>query len=202
MNTEIRRRKGTGGTPLAEGTSTAGANSPLILDAGPALRETLDSALVNLHRSMEALRPALASLAQPINPEIVAGLQSTENAWRAIEAEFGMLTGNEVAELLGSKAQGRSSYAADKRKAGKLIGIRRRNALVYPGFQFDRSAGKVREAIPALVAVIREYERTEEDLAQWLCDPSGYLGGDRPVDHLNEPERVLAAAEGHYGVEW
>ncbi|MCW2135148.1 hypothetical protein [Arthrobacter sp. VKM Ac-2550] len=167
-----------------------------------ALQDVLDGALVNLHRSMEAIRPALASLPLPVSPEVVAGMQSTENAWRAIESEFGMLTGSQVGELLGSRASGRSSYASDKRKAGQLIGVRRRNALVYPGFQFDQEAGRIREVVPGLIAVIREHGRTDEDLAQWLCDPSGYLDGDRPVDYLDEPERMLAAAEGHYGVEW
>ncbi|NMR30920.1 antitoxin Xre/MbcA/ParS toxin-binding domain-containing protein [Crystallibacter degradans] len=74
--------------------------------------------------------------------------------------------------------------------------------MVYPGFQFDQDAGRIREAIPGLIAVIREYGRTDEDLAQWMCDPSGYLDGGRPADYLDEPERVLAATEAHYGIEW
>ncbi|NMR30921.1 hypothetical protein [Crystallibacter degradans] len=106
MNTEIHHRE----EPLR-------ANSA-------ALQDALDSALVNLHRSMDAIRPALASLPLPVSPQVMAGMQSTENAWRAIEAEFAMLTGSQVGELLGSRATGRSSYASDKRKAGQLIGVR------------------------------------------------------------------------------
>jgi hypothetical protein len=128
--------------------------------------------------------------------------KSTDNAWRSMEVEFGFLNGNHVAELLGSHARGRSSYAADKRRAGQLIGIKRHNALLYPGFQFDSSGGRIRAAIPQLIAVIRTYGRSEEDLAQWLCDPSGYFGGGRPVDYLSKPAEVVAAAQGHYGVEW
>ncbi|SDR07000.1 hypothetical protein SAMN04489742_3780 [Arthrobacter crystallopoietes] len=180
MNTEIHHRE-----------DQPGANSAAVQDS-----------LVNLHRSLDAIRPALASLPLPVSPEVMAGMQATENAWRAMEAEFGMLTGSQVGELLGSRASGRSSYPSGKRKAGKLIGVRRRNAVVYPGFQFDQDVGRIRDVIPGLIAVIRKHGRTEEDLAQWLCNPSGYLDGDRPVDHLGEPERVLGAAEGHYGVEW
>lgn len=164
--------------------------------------EEYEAAVRNMHRSLAALRPALAALTVPVSPEMAQGLQSTENAWRAMEAEFGFLNGNEVAQLLGSHARGRSSYATDKRKAGQLIGIKRRNALLYPGFQFDSAAGRIRAAIPPLIALIRKYDRSEEDLAQWLCDPSGYFGGGRPVDYLSKPAEIIAAAQGHYGVEW
>lgn len=136
------------------------------------------------------------------NQEVVAGRQATEDAWSAMEAEFGLLTGAQVDELLGHQADGRSSYAAGEHGAGRLIGIRRGGDVVFPGFQFDRAAGQVRAVIPDLLEVVLGSGRTEENLAQWLCDPSGYLAGDRPVDHLDEPTRVLTAAEGHYGIEW
>ncbi len=167
-----------------------------------AAEAALEAAAVNMRRSIEALRPALASVPFPVSPSMVQGLQETENAWRSIEQQFGLLDGAEVGALLGSKARGRSSYAADKRKAGQLIGIKRRNSLLYPGFQFGQQRGEVREVIPALIGIIRQFERSEDDLAQWLCDPSGYLDGGRPVDYLDEPGKVLAAAEGHYGVQW
>ncbi|MFI5085006.1 MAG: hypothetical protein ACHP7K_03640 [Actinomycetales bacterium] len=181
------------------GDAAARKRKPAASDMEP---EAYEAAVRNMHRSLAAVRPAVAALTVSVSPEMVLGVQSTENAWRDMEAEFGFLTGSQVAELLGSHARGRSSYAADKRKAGQLIGIKRRNALLYPGFQFDGAAGRIRAVVPSLIAVIREHHRDEEDLAQWLCDPSGYFGGGRPVDYLSKPAKVLAAAQDHYGVEW
>lgn len=165
-------------------------------------RGAYESAVRNLHRSLDALRPALATVPGKISPEAVQGLQATELAWRGIDSEFGLLTGSEVAKLLESRARGRNSYAADKRRAGQLIGIRRGNALLYPGFQFDTTTSSIRPAIPRLIGVARKYERSDGDLAQWLCDPSGYFAGERPVDHLDDVDSVVSAAANHYGVEW
>lgn len=158
--------------------------------------------LVNMHRSLDALRPALASVATPYSPELAQGLAATENAWRDMEAEFGLLTAQEVAERCGSRAKGRSSLAHDKRRAGQLFGISRLNATLFPGFQIDQT-GTIRPVIARLVSIIKEHGRTEEDLAQWMCLPSGYLDDARPVDLLGQQDdAVVAAAEGHFGVQW
>lgn len=159
--------------------------------------------VVNVERSMDALRPALAALETPMTPEMMQGLGATENAWRRMEDEFGLLTSQEVAEIVGSNTKGRSTYAHDNRKAGKLIGIERLNRILYPRFQFDRTSGKILPVMERLVRVIREFSRTEGDLAQWMCIPSGYLDGERPVDLLSkDDDQVVAAAEGHFGVQW
>lgn len=158
--------------------------------------------LVNMHRSIDALRPALASVATPYSPELAQGLAATENAWRDMEAEFGLLTAQQVAERCGSRAKGRSSLAHDKRRAGQLFGIARLNATLFPGFQIDPT-GTIRPVIARLVKIIKERGRTEEDLAQWMCLPSGYLDDARPVDLLGQQDdAIVAAAEGHFGVQW
>lgn len=158
--------------------------------------------LVNMHRSLDALRPALASVATPYSPELAQGLAATENAWRDMEAEFGLLTAQEVALRCGSRTKGRSSFAYDKRRAGQLFGIARLNATLFPGFQIDHT-GTIRPVIARLVSIIKEHGRTEEDLAQWMCLPSGYLDDARPVDLLGQQDdAVVAAAEGHFGVQW
>lgn len=161
-----------------------------------------EQAVVNMHRSLAALGAAISAVKVPVSPQMARGVQATENAWREIEAEFGFLTGVEVAGILGSRSSNPTGYATDKRRAGKLIGVRRRNAFVYPGFQFDRAEGQVLPVIPELLKVAKKYDKTAEGLTQWLCAPTGQLDGDRPVDHLIHPERVLEAAENHYGVEW
>lgn len=164
--------------------------------AAPALE-----AVVNAQLSLEALRPALASLPSAATPELAQGAVATENAWRRMEQEFGLLSAQEASRTLGSRAKGRSTLAHDRRENGQLLGVRRGNAVLYPGFQFDRN-GEVHTVIPALIDVARQARRSDEDLAQWICLPSGYLDGDRPVDRLQEPDAVLTAAQGHFGVQW
>lgn len=156
----------------------------------------------NLRRSSSALAAVLQHVDGGLeaSPQMARGVQAAENAWREMEAEFGLFTGKEVADLMGSRSKNR--YATDKRRAGQLIGVRRRNAFRYPGFQFDRAEGKILPVIPELLKIARKYDKSPEGLAQWLYAPTGQLDGDRPVDHLHEPDRVLEAAENHYGVEW
>ena len=164
--------------------------------AAPAL-----DAVVNAQRSLDALRPALASLPAAATPELAQGAMATENAWRSMEQEFGLLSAQEASRLLGSRAKGRSTLAHDRRESRQLLGVRRGNAVLYPGFQFDGN-GEVHKVIPALVQLAREARRSDEDLAQWICLPSGYLDGDRPVDRLQDADEVLAAGQGHFGVQW
>lgn len=134
------------------------------------------------------------------SPQLARAVQASENVWKDIAREYGMLTSMEVAQLIGSEKSGRS-LAADQRAAGKLISIKRGNKQLYPGFQFDRGAQKVRPAIQDLVAVAAEVGWDEQDLVFWLVSPSGYFGGERPVDHLDDVDLVdkarLAAT-----VEW
>lgn len=95
----------------------------------------------------------------------------------------------EVARLLGFEKSGRS-LAAGRHSAGKLIGIRRGNRYVYPGFQFDRPARKVHPSIFGLLKGAKEVGWGEEALTIWLASHSGYFDGDRPVDHLGESALV------------
>ncbi|AIY00225.1 hypothetical protein ART_0626 [Arthrobacter sp. PAMC 25486] len=164
--------------------------------------DALDQAVINMHRSREALGLAAEALEVPVSAQMARGVQATENAWRDIESEFGMLTGAEVAALLGSNAKSPTGFATDRRKAGKLLGIKRKNAFLYPGFQFVRRANEVRPVIAALLEIIAKYQRSAEDLTQWLCTRTGQLDDDRPVDRLDEPAVVLEAAKNHYGVQW
>lgn len=165
-----------------------------------ALAPALD-AVVNAQRSLDALRPALASLPSVVTPELAQGAMATENAWRSMEQEFGLLKAQDASRALGSRAKGRSTLAHDRRESGQLLGVRRGNAVLYPGFQFDKN-GDVHKVIPALIQLTHQARRSDEDLAQWICLPSGYLDGDRPVDRLQDADAVLAAAQGHFGVEW
>ena len=150
--------------------------------------------------SVAALGPAMAAFKGTTTPQLARAVQATENVWKAIEAEFGLLTSHEVAKLIGTGKSGRS-LASDQRAAGKLIGAKRGNKVLYPGFQFDVGAGKVRPATAPLIATAKEVGWDEEDLVLWLMAPSGYFDGDRPVDHLDDPN-LAEKARRKATVEW
>jgi hypothetical protein len=162
----------------------------------------LEAAVLYTRRSIQALSTAAAALNVPVSPQMARGVQARENAWRDMDREFGLLSGAEIAAALGSRAKSGTGFATDRRNARQLLGIRRRNAYVYPGFQVDRVNGTVLAAIPLLLALIDRLGKTDEGLAQWLCAPTGQLDGERPVDHLEEPALVIGAAERHFDVQW
>lgn len=164
--------------------------------------DAMEQAVINMRRSREALGLAAEALEVPVSAQMARGVQATENAWRDIEAEFGLLTGVEVAAFFGSNAKSPTGFATDRRKAGKLLGIKRKNAFLYPGFQFVLGAGEVLPVIPVLLEIIDRHNRSAGDLTQWLCARTAQLDNDRPVDRLDEPAAVLEAAKNHYGVQW
>jgi len=165
------------------------------------LRSAGVTAPVELERAVEDVLTQLqsrASLGIAISkaPTIPAGraraMQATENVWREIEEEFGLLTSAEVAVAIGSKSQNRY-LVSELRRKGKLLGIRRLNAYRYPGFQFQ-SDGTIHPAISKLVSSMREGGWSEGSFIIWLCSPSrAFADGGRPVDHLDDPKLVPAA---------
>ncbi|MDJ0356247.1 hypothetical protein [Paenarthrobacter sp. PH39-S1] len=78
----------------------------------------------NMARSVEALGPALAAVDVAVSPQLAAVMQETENTWREMDAEFGLLTSNEVSAAVGSKSPNRS-WASEQRSAGRLLAINR-----------------------------------------------------------------------------
>ena len=138
----------------------------------------------NLKRSVSALGPAIAALETPTSPPLASAIQATENLWTAIEDRWGLLRSSEVATLLGSRS-GTRNLASSLRQKNEIIGVKRRSAFVYPGFQFDRKAATVRKIIPALLAAARSAGVDDEYLVYWLCSPSTYFDDDQPVVHLS-----------------
>ncbi len=171
--------------------------------AGRALRlpAALLESLVNMRRSVDALGPAMAALKTPTSPALASGIQATENLWAAIDEAWGLLGSVEVAELLGSRGTNRS-FASSMRKSGKIIGVERGNAYVYPGFQFDRRAGRVLPVVRELIAAAREIVLDDEDLVYWLCTPSGYFGDDPPALHLTDDAEIVDKLKQSESIEW
>lgn len=119
--------------------------------------------------------------------------------WRAIELEFGLLTGAEVEALLGPSWPPAGCLAAERRILGVATKAGR---VLYPGFQFDREARSVRPVIAEVARISLDAGWKDRHILQWLCAPNGYLHGERPVDILNDRERLLAAADADLEALW
>jgi hypothetical protein len=152
--------------------------------------------------SISALGAAIASNPDTPSPELVRSLQAEENWWRRIENELPSMSSTETAAFLGAKATNRN-FASSQRTAGRLLGYPRRQAIRYPKFQFDVQRGTVLPVIPELLALTRGLDVPDEDLVLWMATPSSAFADQRrPVDHLDDREQLLAAAEAHFAAIW
>ncbi len=155
----------------------------------------------NMQQSIAALGPALAQIKTPVSPQIARSVAATEHAWRELETEFGLLSSVEVSELVGSKSPNRN-YASEQRSKGRLIAVKRPGGLRYPGYQFDRVDHTISPTMAKLIRVAAEAGFSEGSLALWMTMHTGYLDGDRPVDQLSNPDKVMEAARQSFNVQW
>lgn len=163
--------------------------------------------LVRVSAQVQQLRRALGeafdALELPPSSQEAARAANLARELHEVDAAFGLLTGQEVAKLVGSRDT-RGSWARDRRRAGKLIGFMRAGQYVYPGYQFD-SSGEVFDAIPEIVKRAREYDVSDHDLALWMASRSRTLDDRRPVDFLAGAgglARIEEALGAAFGVEW
>ncbi len=140
-------------------------------------------------------------------PEVIADLQRQDPLAQArlrglhacrqlLEAEGGVLTGEEVAGLLHLTRQ-----AVDKRRrAGRLLGISLgRRGYVYPAWQFGRNG--VLPGLEAVLVDLREHDPWMQ--AGFFLNGHTRLGGKPPVAELRrghvEAVRRAARAYGEQG---
>jgi hypothetical protein len=161
----------------------------------------LNSLAETIQKSAHSLGAAMAASPNTVSPQLARSLQAAENIWRRIDHEFGLLTSVQVASLLTLKPT--RTPAAQLRSDGKIVGVLRGNSYRFPGFQFDKARGAVRPVMANLITLARDNGRSDEDLVFWMTSPSSYFHEeDRPVDHLDEEERVLAAAQDQFEGTW
>jgi hypothetical protein len=129
----------------------------------------------------------------------VPSKETVLQAWRNAEAraslvrEFGVLTGQQVADLAGSRAINRAALASRWKRKGRIFSVDFRGEALYPAFQFDK--GQPRPVIARIVRVLGS-RGSEWQLALWLTSSVGWLDGQRPVDLLEtNPEAVAEAAD-------
>jgi hypothetical protein len=162
----------------------------------------LDAANRRLRESAHAVGVALSSVPVYTEPAVARAVQAELNLYARIEAEFGMLTSTEAGKRMGSRSSAPRNLATTARRNKTLVAVRQGNYLAYPGFQFGPD-GKPLAVIGRLLAIAEDSGWSEAGLVQWLCSPTTYLDGDRPVDHLaTDPDRVVAVAGEAMAVSW
>lgn len=164
--------------------------------------EDLTVATQRVRESAQAVGAALSSVAVYTEPAIARAVQAEQNLYARIEAEFGLLTSTEAGKKMGSRSRAPRNLATSAHRNNQLVAIRQGNYLAYPGFQFGPDGQPL-----AVIARLREIAAangwSEAGLVQWLCSPTTYFDGDRPVDHLtDDPDRVAAVAADALAVEW
>jgi hypothetical protein len=132
------------------------------------------------------------------SPHVRRAIRSAERALRRIAAEFGLLTPDQVGELLGLEKKTIEALG-DQEILRFWVG----GSLLYPGFQFDRETCSIHPVIRPLLALAKENGWPPRDVTYWMTSPSGYFADClRPVDHLGDPDRVLKAAKDHFEMLW
>lgn len=156
-----------------------------------------------IRRAKRSLGDRLAVMPTQVSRQTADRAQATENAWRDIDREFGLLGSAEIAAAVGKSGR---SYAADRRKVGQLLAVRRGGHYFYPAFQLDESG-----PLPVVKMLSGEAGRLgvrEASVLLWLITSSTWWDGvgaeaaDRPVDHLDDSELVLEAFRSTFGADW
>lgn len=152
-------------------------------------------------RSVVALGSAIHAADVHASPSLARATQAEQNLYDQIDTEFGLLTSAEAGRRMGSRSAALRNAATAARRDGRLLASRRGGYWLFPGFQFDDTG--VRPVIADLIKLGRDHGRTEAGLIQWLCSPTTYLHRRRrPVEVLDSPEQLLAAAGEAFGVQW
>lgn len=107
-------------------------------------------------------------------------------------------TAEVLADIAGHGSKNRSATASRWKAARQIFGVRHAGREVYPAFQFkDRAPrpviGQVLDALPG--------DMGSWQIAFWFAGANGWLGGARPMDRLDHPDEVVAAAR-HEGEDW
>jgi len=90
-----------------------------------------------------------AAQAAPSADDILRDAQLVGEAQARVLSEP-LLDANAVGALLGSQSGNRRQYATVQRQRGELLGVPRRNAYLYPAFQFDSSRGSIHDTAKAV----------------------------------------------------
>lgn len=97
--------------------------------------------------------------------------------------EFGAVSAEELADLVGSRAVRRRTVVDNWSRADRLVAVSWRGQTLVPGFQL-LSDGHPDPALQPVLATLRQYGAEPWERALWWALPAPRLDGKRPVDLL------------------
>src|SRR5271163_3991546 len=148
----------------------------------------------HVRESAHAVGVALSSVTVYTEPAVARAVQAEHNLYARISTEAG--------KRMGSRSSAPRNLATTAHRNKALVAVRRGSYLSYPGFQFGTD-GKPLAVIARLREVAGANGWSEAGLVQWLCSPTTYLDGDRPVHWLaTDPNRVVEVAAEALAVSW
>lgn len=186
-------------TPLDRQTVsgvTGAADEGVLVSGSPTGVRHIMRVLRSFVHQGERDEEVLGVLLQDVEPELIGPehmkqLHLQAEARHEFLTEVPLLTSAEVGSLLGSTAKNLSAMASRLKREGKLFAVPHRGTDYFPAFQIAKG-----QPHPAIEAVLQAFE-TESPwtVALWFQAPSGWLGGERPIDRLHDkPDRVVEAA--------
>lgn len=133
------------------------------------------------------------------SPAVRAQLRRNAEAEYALEAEFGLLTADDVARRTGSTAADAERLVAQWREQGRVFAVPVAGGDRLPGFQLDEH-GHPR---PVIAAVLRWFDDRLPtwSLALWFTGSNGWVDGQRPVDVLDSAPELVVQAAAHMAEE-
>ncbi len=142
------------------------------------------------------LEAAIGKLAEVLLPDELEGARGVIAADNLdirdrFVRELPQLTSTDVGQLSGLSAK--NSYATANRwkKNGEIFSINHRGRELFPAFQFrdGRPHPTIKQVLAALPDTMTAWQR-----ALWFVSANGWLDDEEPIDHLNAPQKLEAAA--------
>lgn len=149
--------------------------------------------------AIAAARQALETVEKFVSPQIARSIQAQINFIREIGRDYGLLTGYTVRVALDIDS---------KDPMPRMFGIVYCREMLYPAFLFEPSPDRpgkqrIKPVVAELAKLADEYEWDGEDVAFWLASPTSWLaGGAKPLEYLDDAEKVLGAFRDSAGVQW
>lgn len=120
--------------------------------------------------------------------------QRNADARQELIDEFGLHSGEQVADLSGSRARNRFATASRWLAEGRIFAVEHLGSRAYPAFQFGTD-GNPRPVIQRVLKVLESYGLDGWETALWFTTATGWLDDRRPVDLLiGAADDVVAAA--------
>jgi hypothetical protein len=179
-------------------TLAVGKDQRMASPTGPADGTDDDGAVGDWSpETVAAIFRASESAEADVSPQLARSVQATINTVKHIGREFGFLTESETLDAVGQENEEALDFT-----------LRYRGQTLYPRFLFEPSPGgagpmRVRPLMKDLKNIADEHGWNGADVVLWMASPTTWFAdGGRPVEHLEEPARILAAFEDEAEGTW